>query len=91
MRVQRARMDLVLEILMAGAVLAAVAGACRRGNPRPCYWTAAGGAAISVASMIRSLPPTEILLPLIVAALAALIAALTPKFRAAGEDAPDEG
>jgi hypothetical protein len=84
-------MDLVLEILMAGVALAVVGRASRRGKPRPCDWTAAGGAAISVASMIRSLPPSEILLPLIVGALAALIAALSPKVRATGEDAQGEG
>ena len=74
-------MDLILELLMAGVLLIAGLGACRKGNPWPCFWTAVGGFALSVLAMIRNLEASDIFLPMIVGLIAAIIGVAAHGFR----------
>jgi hypothetical protein len=64
--------DLATEFLMAVAVLAVVR-ACWQGNPRPCFWTVIGASSIAVAAAVRHLEMSDIVVPAVVAALAAII------------------
>jgi len=65
--------DLTSELLMAVAVLAIVLRACWQGNPRPCFWTVVGASLMAVAAAIRHLQLSDIVVPLVVAVLAAII------------------
>ncbi len=65
--------DLTTELLMAVAVLAIVLRACWQGNPRPCFWTVVGASLMAAAAAIRHLQMSDVVVPAVVAALAAII------------------
>jgi len=65
--------DLTSELLMAAAVLAIVLRACWQGNPRPCFWTVVGASLMAAAAAIRHLQMSDIVVPVVVAILAAII------------------
>ena len=73
--------DLFLEILMGAVLLTVVLRACWRGNPGPSIFVAIGGTIIAVLATIRHLELSDILLPLIVAAIAGIIGGLARKVR----------
>ncbi len=68
--------DLTLEILMGALVLCVVFRMSGRGNPRPGLFVAIGGAAISAAAAFRRLELSDIIIPLVVAVISGLIAAI---------------
>ena len=65
--------DLTLEILMGTVVLGIVLRLRWQGNARPAWFVAAGGILISVAGIVRRIELSDILIPLVVALIAALI------------------
>ena len=73
--------DLFLEILMGAVLLTVVLRACWQGNPGPSIFVTIGGIIIAVLAAIRHLELSDILLPLIVAAMAGIIGALARKAR----------
>jgi hypothetical protein len=73
--------DLTLEILMGMVLLGIVLRMCWQGNPRPGLFVAIGGATISAAAAIRRLELSDIIIPLVVGALSALIAGVAHKVR----------
>ena len=70
---------------MAVAVLAIVLRACWQGNPRPCFWTVIGASLIAAAAAIRHLQMSDIVVPAVVAALAAIIGRFAHTARAKRE------
>lgn len=73
--------DLTLEIFMAVVVLGIVLRLRWQGNPRPAWFVAAGGTLMSIAGMIRHIELSDILIPLIIALISALIAVAAHRVR----------
>jgi len=68
--------DLTTELVMAVLVLGIVLRTCWQGNHRPCFWTVIGATAMSIAAAIRHLEMSDIVVPAVVAVLAAIIGRL---------------
>jgi hypothetical protein len=65
--------DLTLEILMGTVVLGIVLRLRWQGNPRPAWFVAITCALIAAAGTVRRIELSDILIPLVVALIAALI------------------
>jgi hypothetical protein len=65
--------DLTGELVMAVLVLGIVLRACWQGNSQPCFWTALGGSAMSIAAAVRNLEMSDIVVPALVAVFATII------------------
>ena len=68
--------DLTVELMMAVLVLGIVLRTCWQGNPRPCFWTVVGASLMAVAAAVRHLEMSDIVVPAVVAVLAAIIGRL---------------
>jgi hypothetical protein len=79
--VERGMDDLTSTILMAVVLLAVVLRSCWRGNPVPGFAVAAAGVLFAIVAAIRHLQQSDIILPLIVAALAGTISLVAHKVR----------
>lgn len=77
--------DLTAELVMAALVLGIVLRTCWQGNHRPCFWTVIGASLISIAAGIRHLEMSDIVVPAVVAVLAAVIGRLAHTARPQGE------
>ncbi len=73
--------DLTLEILMGVVLVGVVLRMSLRGNTRPGLFVAVGCVLISVAGMIRHLELSDIIIPLVVAAISGAIAAMAARGR----------
>jgi hypothetical protein len=73
--------DLTIEVVMAVLVLGMVLRTCWQGNPRPCFWTVIGGALMSIAAAIKHLEMSDIIVPAVVALVAAIIGRLAHSAR----------
>jgi hypothetical protein len=68
--------DLTAELAMAVLVLGIVLRTCWKGNHRPCFWTVIGASLMAIAAALRHLEMSDIVVPAVVALLAAIIGRL---------------
>jgi hypothetical protein len=82
--------DLTAELAMAVLVLGIVLRTCWQGNPRPCFWTVVGASLMAVAAAVRHLEMSDIVVPALVAMMAAIIGRFAHAARARKEAGPPD-